>query len=309
MVQETRVPLLNRKRLERHTGFLNHLSMTFEDFTPFLKGFYLTLNSWRPKRDAHDWKMSDKQWVQLLVDQRERCLMTDEEIDLETNSNNDSGCPGMVTASPRLAGDVEALMKMLACESPPVVSLRSKLLVTVVYGFGDASGTGLGATFTCGAGFNFRVGFWGSDDSSELSNWREFTNVVVSLEEEAESGNLEGAEVFMYTDNSTVESYSIKGSSPSPKLLELIIWLRVLTTKFGIKIHIFHVAGTRMIAQGTDGVSRGLLGESMTSYIPIHLSGVNRWPDLEPWIRSWTDDSGILLEPIDWYSVGHDTDE
>ena len=53
-------PRINRKELERQTGFLNHLTMTFDDMTPFLKGFYLTLNSWRPKRDEDDWKVSDK---------------------------------------------------------------------------------------------------------------------------------------------------------------------------------------------------------------------------------------------------------
>ncbi len=41
-------PILDRKQLERDTGFLNHLSMTYDTTTPFLKGFYLTLNSWRP---------------------------------------------------------------------------------------------------------------------------------------------------------------------------------------------------------------------------------------------------------------------
>ena len=56
-------PRLNRKELERFTGFLNHLTMPYEDMTPFLKGFHLTLNSWRPKRDADDWKMSDKSLV------------------------------------------------------------------------------------------------------------------------------------------------------------------------------------------------------------------------------------------------------
>ena len=60
-------PLVNRKTLERQTGFLNHLSMTFEDLTPHLKGFYLTLNSWRDKRDANDWKVSDKTWMNCLV--------------------------------------------------------------------------------------------------------------------------------------------------------------------------------------------------------------------------------------------------
>ena len=83
----------------------------------------------------------------------------------------------------------------------------------------------------------------------------------------------------MFTDNTTVESCSIKGSSYSPKLLDLIIRLRSLTTHHGIKVHVCHVAGTRMIAQGTDGVSRGdmgegiMSGESMTSFIPIFRKG------------------------------------
>jgi hypothetical protein len=137
-------------------------------------------------------------------------------------------------------------------DSPPVVGLRSKLIVTVVYGFGDASGTGLGATFTCGKGFSFRIGVWGACEANESSNWKEFSNIVDSLEDEARLGNLQDSEVFMFTDNSTVESCSIKGSSSSPKLLELIIRLKCLTTEFGIKLNIFHVSGTRMIAQGTD---------------------------------------------------------
>jgi hypothetical protein len=63
----------------------------------------------------------------------------------------------------------------------------------------------------------------------------------------------------MFTDNSTVEACAYKGLSSSPKLLSLIVRLRALGTKHGIKIHLFHVAGTRMIAQGMDGVSRGYL--------------------------------------------------
>ena len=58
-------PLLNWKELERHTGFLNHLTMTFDDMTPFLKGFYLTLNSWHGKRNAHSWNLDNKTWMNL----------------------------------------------------------------------------------------------------------------------------------------------------------------------------------------------------------------------------------------------------
>ena len=239
--------------------------MTFEDMTPFLKGFYLSLNSWRPKRDANDWKMSDKLWMQCLVEKFESGSITELEFENELDGQGDRGCPNEVTASIRLFDDVRALASMFDSPTAPQINLRSKEVVTVIYGFGDASGTGLGATFTCGTGFNYRIGVWGSDETDQSSNWREFTNIVESLEEEAGSGHLDQSEVFMFTDNSTVEACSVKGSSSSPKLLDLVIRLRALTTTFGVKIHVFHVdvSGTRMIAQGTDGVSRGHLGEGI----------------------------------------------
>jgi hypothetical protein len=306
-------PVMNRKQLERSTGFLNHLSTTFDVMTPYLKGFYLTLNSWRSKRNNEDWKVSDKMWLQLLLGQLEDGLISNEEFDSVMNEHV-TDAPTEVVASPRFAKDVGALMEMFKAEVPPVVGLRSKHIVTVVYGFGDASGTGLGATFTCGTGLTFRIGVWGTTESDQSSNWREFANVVDSLEEEARSGNLEDSEVFMFTDNSTVESCAVKGSSSSEKLFELVVRLRCLTTEFGIKLHIFHVAGTRMIAQGTDGVSRGflgagvMLGESMTSFIPIHLSALERSETLKDWVLDWTNErsNAIFLSPKDWFNVAHD---
>ena len=58
----------------------------------------------------------------------------------------------------------------------------------------------------------------------------------------------------MFTDDLTVEACAIKGSSSSRKHLDLVVRLRSLTTEHGVRIHIFHVARTRMIAQGTDDV-------------------------------------------------------
>lgn len=61
----------------------------------------------------------------------------------------------------------------------------------------------------------------------------------------------------------------------------------------GIKLHLIHVAGTRMIFQGSDGLSRGNLSEGvmrseeMTSFIPLHLSGLKRSGILKAWIASW----------------------
>jgi hypothetical protein len=206
-------------------------------------------------------------------------------------------------------------LSLISWEATPrlaVVQLRAKSIVSVVFGFGDASGTELGSTFTCGRGFSFRIGVWGSLEKDESSNWKEFSNVVESLEEEADLGNLQHSEVFMFTDNATVEACSYKGSSSSPKLLSLIIRLLAMSTRHGIKLHIFHVAGTRMIAQGTDGVSRGCLdqgvmgGEEMVSFIPIHKSATERSDGLLPWIRSWCGQSSIALSEADWFDVGHD---
>lgn len=307
-------PMLNRKALERETGFLNHLAMTFETITPFLKGFYLTLNSWRDQRDEEDWKMPDKRWKAFLFERFGSKLITEDELESCLDGSDDDEAPNVVRASPRLASDVDALMSILF-QTPvtPTVSIRSTRLVTVIYGFGDASGTGLGATFTCGSGFNFRIGVWGSLEDPESSNWKEFANIVEALEDEASEGNLDNTEVFMFTDNSTVEACLEKGSSSSRRLLDLVVRLQALTTRIGIKVHVFHVAGTRMIAQGTDGVSRGYLsqgvmaGEAMSAHIPIHLSAVDRSPaNLVPWIRSWSGDDAILLDTMGWFESGHD---
>ncbi len=315
---EDRRPVLERKTLEKETGFLNHLAMTFEDMVPYLKGFYLTLNSWRQGRDAEDWKVSDKEWHQILMDRYHNGRISADELDSgrSTLFGKDLMAPSEVTASPRLIDDVEALLTIFdASDVPPQVNLRSKKILTVVYGFGDASGTGLGSTFTCGTGFTYRIGVWGAAEHPESSNWKEFTNVVEALEEEGEIGNLDNAEIFMFTDNSTVESCAEKGSSSSKKLLRLIVRLQALATRLGIKIHIFHVAGTRMIAQGTDGVSRGYLaqgvmaGEPMRVHIPIYLSAVERSTlDLVPWVQSWSDLESELLDPMGWFQTGHDVE-
>ena len=42
--------------------------MTFDEAIPSLKGFYLTLNSWRVQRDEDDWKMSDKRWKEVAAE-------------------------------------------------------------------------------------------------------------------------------------------------------------------------------------------------------------------------------------------------
>ena len=300
-------PGLNHKDLERKRGFLVHLSMTFSSLVPFLKGLHLTIDSWRPLRNEDGWKLSHKEIGAWLEHKADDGVGQDEIYDLLN-----VGAPLEVTPVPRFFDDLTFLSQFFASDSPPRVMVRSRLLVMVVYGFGDASGKGFGATFTVPNGISYRIGVWKPDESAESSNWREFTNVVESLEEEVESGRLQNSTVYFFTDNTTVEAALYKGTSKSKKLLALVIRVKLLETRHGIRILVSHVSGTRMILEGGDGVSRGSLnegvmaGEEMLSFIPLHLSAIERSPSLEDWIRTWTGERLQVLSPADWFQKGHD---
>lgn len=73
-----------------------------------------------------------------------------------------------------------------------------------------------------------------------------------------------------------------------------------------------HVAGTRMIAEGGDGVSRGLLnkgamaGKDILLFIPLHLTALEHSPDLLLWSKSWATGNLTALTPEDWFELGHD---
>jgi hypothetical protein len=137
--------------------------------------------------------------------------------------------------------------------------------------------------------------------------------VIEALEERGRaSGNLSDCMVLFCTDNSTVESAVHKGTSTSPKLLDLVIRFHQLQSKHGIAILISHVSGKRMIAHGTDGLSRGLLnegvmaGESFYACIPFNLSASSRSSSLVPWIGSWAGEDVTHLQPEDWFERAHD---
>jgi hypothetical protein len=300
-------PNFCHKDLERKRGFLIHLAMTFPTIIPFLKGLHLTIDSWRPMRDDEGWKFSHKEvrvWLEHKLDDG----ITEEEIYELLNS----GAPGTVQPVDRFFDDLEFLIPFFASETPPKVMVRATLLFLVVYGFGDASGKGFGSTFTVPNGISYRIGVWGPDETDESSNWKEFQNVVESLEEEAESGRLDNSQVYFCTDNSTVESALHKGSSTSRKLLSLVIRVKLLETQRGIRIFVSHVSGLRMIAEGGDGVSRGSLnegvmaGDTMLSFIPWHKSAIEVSPTLLAWLRSWAGPSLDPLSPFDWFQKGHD---
>jgi hypothetical protein len=122
------------------------------------------------------------------------------------------------------------------------------------YGFGDASGYAFGGSIQVGDNLWHEYGQWSTQVAEEnSSNWRELANLVNFIERSIKTHGLAGAELFMFTYNQTTESAFWKGHSSSPKLFDLVLRLRKLEMTHGIILHVIHVSGKRMIAQGTDG--------------------------------------------------------
>ncbi|KAL7574950.1 hypothetical protein ACA910_010773 [Epithemia clementina (nom. ined.)] len=95
-----------------------------------------------------------------------------------------------------------------------------------------------------------------------------------------------GTEVFVFTDNSTAEAAFFKGTSTSKLLFKLVLRLKSLEMTGSSFVHLIWVAGTHMIAKGTDGLSWGdlmhgvLAGVDMLQYVPLNLTPEERQPGL-----------------------------
>ena len=132
----------------------------------------------------------------------------------------------------------------------------------------------------------YRHGYWGPADRKKSSNTKEYRKLVNDVEDALKRGLLGGCEVFMFTYNMVTEGAYYKGNSLSQEMYECTLSLKELEMEGGFLLHVIHCTGTRMIAQGTDGLSRGVMwegvmgGTPMSAYIPLHESPLQRDPSL-----------------------------
>jgi hypothetical protein len=137
--------------------------------------------------------------------------------------------------------------------------------------------------------------------------------LVEALEGACRRHEMNGSEVMLFTDNSTAENAFWKGTSTSPKLFALVLRLRQLEMEYDIILHVVHVSGRRMIAQGTDGLSRadhleGVMKgtQRMEEYMPLHLDPLERSPELRRWLEDLVRPLGAeFLRPEGWFTTGH----
>jgi hypothetical protein len=288
--------LLEVKELMSDRGYLNYIARTYPTITTFLKGFHLTIDGWRRDRDKEGWKEDNFMY----------------HPDIPNTPSPDY--PMFVLPARRFLDDLKILAQLTNFIEPPILKIRSKNLVVAKYTFGDASGAGFAtSTITVGeSNLSVLYGTWNERMNENSSNFKEFGNFVMHLKQAVHSGDLDGAEVFMFTDNSTTEAAWFNGTSKSKLLFNLVVELKLLELTHGVKFHLIHVAGTRMISQGTDGISRGMLmegvlvGEAMSSFIPINKGAHLRSEHLVGWLYNCT--FPIKLIPLtekQWLWEGH----
>ena len=287
---------LDRKKLEPDRGFLVHLCMAYSMLVPYMKGLHLTVDSWRPDPDDDGWKdPSSSTW-----------------IDASAPATPDQNPPTRVQAVPRLRRDLFALSTLMGSDKPTERIIRCQKMLLVLYGFGDASGSGYGSSLNVEQGILYCIGVWEGEDSQGSSNFKELRNVVEALEDAGTRGLLTDREVFFCTDNTTAEGAIYQGTSKSKVLFELVLRLRKTEASYGCRLHVTHVAGTRMITQGTDGLSRGSLkeevmsGQDFLSFLELDKGAVEQHPVLFKWMQTHCLETLTLLQPEDWFKRGHD---
>ncbi len=136
------------------------------------------------------------------------------------------------------------------------------------------------------------------------------------MEEEAKVGYLANSEFWLFMDNSTAKSCFFKGGSSSKALHDLVLGLKRVELEAGFTLYDVHVAGMRMIAQGTDGLSRRIIlegvmsGKSMLHFVPLAQSATERQPNL---VSYWQTCFGqalqrevCILKVEEWFKEGHD---
>jgi hypothetical protein len=150
--------------------------------------------------------------------------------------------------------------------------------------------------------------------SIKVPTTKKLRNLVETVEEEAAAGYLKDGEFWLFMDNSTAESCFFKGGSSLKLLHNLVLRLRKAELHFGFFLHMVHVTGMRMIAQGTDGLLRGtfsegvVAGKDMLAFVDISLSAVERHPPILEFVQSWVGpavDKGWVLNSEEWFVEGH----
>ena len=147
-------------------------------------------------------------------------------------------------------------------EKPYGRLLRGNKAATLIPTFGDGSGSGTGGTLQLpGSDLIMWQGVWSGFVKHYSSNWKELATLLKTMQALAQlpsNPDLAGTTLFYFTDNSTTYWIADSGSSPTPRLHDLISQIKTLEATLDVFLQVIHIPGVVMITQGTDGLSRGI---------------------------------------------------
>ena len=100
--------------------------------------------------------------------------------------------------------DLKVLDNIFAEQTSANRLVRGSIISEVIYGFGDASGIGFGASWVKENEVQdkdlvrYRVSIWGEEVVDNSSKVRELANLIETFKKKSRQGELKGKEVFFF---------------------------------------------------------------------------------------------------------------
>lgn len=207
--------------------------------------------------NIHGWELDVMAWNNIVNDKVQKGELTKVEGEKPLADKAKERHSNMIQPVPLFYKCLDTLQNFFEIDVAPEIQDRTTVCTMVGYGFVDASKGDLGSMVDNGNGISYRIGVWGSDGQDKSSNWREFSNLVETLEQEVADGSLENSTLVMATDNSTAEACFYKGNSSSELLYNLVVRIRILHIKHSINLYITHMSGRRMQGHFKGSTQRG----------------------------------------------------
>ena len=133
----------------------------------------------------------------------------------------------------------------------------------------DASEEAGGFTVVHSYGRERHTVAWGEGENLHSSNWRELATIVRMLVKYADAWT--GRRVVHATDNTTavaaINHGTIRSTRGADDLMPLVREARACVAKHDIDFQAWHMAGTTMVAEGTDGLSRPRRGATPNFFL------------------------------------------
>jgi hypothetical protein len=137
---------LDFKKLQSDRGFLVYVTQAFPGMKPDLKGFHLSLESWREGRNSEGWKARPVEMEageEVQSEAEDECsemeamkwnLVLQADAGLDSGERNRGPSSGVTQAVPRFCSDLEALIALSEGQAPAIRKVCSGKCRMMVYG-------------------------------------------------------------------------------------------------------------------------------------------------------------------------------